>query len=73
MAEKYYSILTNRGKELEAASSATGTPVIISDFVIGDGNGMAVTRTRREQHWFVKYSAGLYRSLISPKSKATSG
>lgn len=43
MAEKYYSILTNRGKELEAASSATGTPVIISDFVIGDGNGMAVT------------------------------
>ncbi|QCA04858.1 phage tail protein [Pantoea vagans] len=43
MAEQYYSILTNRGKELEAASSASGTPVIIKDFVIGDGNGMAVT------------------------------
>ncbi|MBK5013933.1 phage tail protein [Pantoea sp. S62] len=41
MAEQYYSILTNRGKELEAASSASGTPVIIKDFVIGDGNGMA--------------------------------
>lgn len=41
MAEHYYSILTNRGKELEAVSSASGTPVIIKDFVIGDGNGMA--------------------------------
>ncbi|MGC1054576.1 phage tail protein [Pantoea agglomerans] len=39
MAEQYYSILTNRGKELEAASSANGTPVVIKDFVIGDGNG----------------------------------
>lgn len=43
MAEQYYSILTNRGKELEAASSANGTPVVIKDFVIGDGNGMAST------------------------------
>ncbi|WNK65703.1 phage tail protein [Pantoea agglomerans] len=43
MAEQYYSILTNRGKELEAASSANGSPVIIKDFVIGDGNGMAAT------------------------------
>lgn len=43
MAEKYYSILTNRGKELEAQSSATGKPVIIKDFVVGDGNGQAVT------------------------------
>jgi len=43
VAEQYYSILTNRGKELEAASSASGTPVIIKDFVIGDGNGMAAT------------------------------
>lgn len=42
MAEKYYSILTNRGKELEAQSSATGKPVIIKDFVVGDGNGQAV-------------------------------
>ena len=43
MAEKYYSILTNRGKELEAQSSATGKPVIIKDFVVGDGNGKVVT------------------------------
>lgn len=43
MEEQYYSILTNRGKELEAASSANGTPVVIKDFVIGDGNGKAAT------------------------------
>ncbi|TNL10073.1 hypothetical protein CYD30_11415 [Kosakonia cowanii] len=43
MAEKYYSILTNRGKELEVQSSATGNAVIIKDFVVGDGNGAAVT------------------------------
>jgi hypothetical protein len=43
VAEQYYSILTNRGKELEAASSANGTPVVIKDFVIGDGNGKAAT------------------------------
>lgn len=42
MAEKYYSILTNRGKELEAQSSASGEPVVIKDFVIGDGNGQSV-------------------------------
>ena len=42
MAEKYYTILTNRGKELEAQSSATGKPLIIKDFVVGDGNGQAV-------------------------------
>ena len=36
---KYYSTLTIRGKELEAESSAKGIPVIIQNFVIGDGNG----------------------------------
>ena len=43
MAEKYYSILTNRGKELEAAAAANGTSIIIKDFVAGDGSGRAVT------------------------------
>lgn len=42
MAEKYYSILTNRGKELEAAAAANGTSIIIKDFVAGDGGGRAV-------------------------------
>lgn len=36
---RYYSTLTSRGKELEAESSAKGSPVIIQNFVIGDGNG----------------------------------
>lgn len=43
MAEKYYSILTNRGKELEAAAAANGTNIIIKDFVTGDGGGQTVT------------------------------
>jgi len=43
MAEKYYSIITNRGKALEAESSASGTPVLFKKFVVGDGNGQFVT------------------------------
>ena len=55
MAEKYYSILTNRGKELEAQSSATGKPVIIKDFVVGDGNGRSLDRILRRRSWCVRY------------------
>ncbi|MGE1694865.1 phage tail protein [Enterobacter hormaechei] len=61
MAEKYYSILTNRGKELEAQSSATGKPVIIKDFVVGDGNGQAV----RPDPAQAKLVREVYRSAIS--------
>ncbi|WP_320728272.1 phage tail protein [Enterobacter ludwigii] len=42
MARQYYSILTNRGKALEAASAAGGTPVNLKNFVVGDGNGQPV-------------------------------
>ncbi|WP_354016723.1 phage tail protein [Enterobacter hormaechei] len=61
MAEKYYSILTNRGKELEAQSSATGKPVIIKDFVVGDGKGQAV----RPDPAQTKLVREVYRSAIS--------
>lgn len=61
MAEKYYSILTNRGKELEAQSSATGKPVIIKDFVVGDGNGQAVMPDPAQ----TKLVREVYRSAIS--------
>nr|WP_265328684.1 phage tail protein [Escherichia coli] len=40
---KHCSILTNRGKALEAASAAGGAPVVLDGFVVGDGNGNAVT------------------------------
>lgn len=43
MTTKNYSILTNRGKALEAASVAGGAPVVLKKFVVGDGNGGAVT------------------------------
>lgn len=61
MAEKYYSILTNKGKELEAQSSATGKPVIIKDFVVGDGNGQAV----RPDPAQTKLVREVYRNAIS--------
>ena len=61
MAEKYYSILTNRGKELEAQSSATGKPVIIKDFVVGDGNGQAVKPDPAQ----TKLVREVYRNAIS--------
>ncbi|MBX9334476.1 phage tail-collar fiber domain-containing protein [Serratia sp. IR-2025] len=51
MAKKYYCRLTNRGKELEAQSSATGQPVIIKDFVVGDGNARRLHLTRPERRW----------------------
>ncbi|EPC1022715.1 phage tail protein [Enterobacter hormaechei] len=61
MAEKYYSILTNRGKELETQSSATGKPVIIKDFVVGDGNGQSVKPDPAQ----TKLVREVYRSAIS--------
>lgn len=61
MAEKYYSILTNRGKELEAQSTATGKPVIIKDFVVGDGNGQAVKPDPAQ----TKLVREVYRNAIS--------
>ncbi|EGQ5285324.1 TPA: phage tail protein [Enterobacter hormaechei] len=61
MAEKYYSILTNRGKELETQSSATGKPVIIKDFVVGDGNGQSIKPDPAQ----TKLVREVYRSAIS--------
>lgn len=37
--DKVYSILTNRGAELEAAAIATKIPVVLDKFVVGDANG----------------------------------
>ncbi|GAB5070940.1 hypothetical protein SedNR2807_11260 [Citrobacter sedlakii] len=35
----YYSIITNRGKELEAEALASGRPIVLTQFVVGDSNG----------------------------------
>lgn len=44
MAEsQFYAILTDQGAALEATALATGTPVTLDKFVIGDGGGNAVT------------------------------
>ena len=38
----FYSIITNRGKELEAEALASGTKITLMKFVVGDGNGQAM-------------------------------
>ncbi|EKP8043256.1 phage tail protein [Salmonella enterica] len=38
----YYSIITNRGKELEAESLASGRLIVLTHFVVGDSNGRQV-------------------------------
>ncbi|ECA8972924.1 hypothetical protein ETB55_21815 [Salmonella enterica subsp. enterica serovar Omuna] len=44
MAEsQFYAILTDKGAALEATALATGTPVTLDKFVIGDGGGNTVT------------------------------
>ena len=36
----YYSIITNRGKELEAEAIASGRRIVLTQFVVGDSNGI---------------------------------
>lgn len=38
----YYSIITNRGKELEAEALASGRLIVLTNFVVGDSNGKQV-------------------------------
>lgn len=38
----YYSIITNRGKELEAEVLASGRLIVLTHFVVGDSNGKQV-------------------------------
>ncbi|EHK5677220.1 phage tail protein [Salmonella enterica subsp. enterica serovar Poona] len=35
----YYSVITNRGKELEAEALAGGSRIVLTKFVVGDSNG----------------------------------
>lgn len=39
MAEKYYSILTDKGKERFAQAAITGVPVDFAEMAVGDGGG----------------------------------
>lgn len=38
----YYSIITNRGKELEAEALTSGRPIVLTQFVVGDSNGQQI-------------------------------
>lgn len=39
----YSTILTNKGLQLIAAAGASGTPIVLTDMAVGDGNGNPVT------------------------------
>ncbi|HEI2719920.1 TPA: phage tail protein [Escherichia coli] len=67
MTTKHCSILTNRGKALEAASAAGGAPVVLDGFVVGDGNGNAVT-PEAGQTALVRevYRGTISRLMVSP-------
>ncbi|HHI2872769.1 TPA: phage tail protein [Escherichia coli] len=67
MTTKHCSILTNRGKALEAASAAGGAPVVLDGFVVGDGNGNAVTPEARQTALVREvYRGTISRLAVSP-------
>jgi hypothetical protein len=43
MAESFFSIITNQGKNLEAEAKRAGEKIILQKFVVGDGAGRPVT------------------------------
>lgn len=63
----FYSIITNRGKELEAEALASGTKITLVKFVVGDGNGQALipkpTQTKLVNE---KYRADIGDLSVSP-------
>ncbi|HGX3267390.1 TPA: phage tail protein [Citrobacter koseri] len=63
----YYSIITNRGKELEAEALASGTVIVLSWFVVGDGNGKLV-KPNPEQTRLVNetYRGSIAELVVSP-------
>lgn len=64
----FYSIITNRGKELEAEALASGTKITLEKFVVGDGNGQSVipkpTQTKLVNE---KYRADIGDLSVSPQ------
>ena len=40
---EYYFLITDAGKALEVAAHASGEPVMLTEFAVGDGNGEPVT------------------------------
>lgn len=64
----FYSIITNRGKELEAEALASGTKITLAKFVVGDGNGQATppkpTQTKLVNE---KYRGDIGELSVSPE------
>ncbi|MDL2279059.1 phage tail protein [Desulfovibrio sp. OttesenSCG-928-G11] len=56
MSTKYFSLVTRKGRAVEATSKATGTPINFSHIAVGDGGGQAITpsaemESLRQERW----------------------
>ncbi|HHR6004330.1 TPA: phage tail protein, partial [Providencia alcalifaciens] len=68
MLTKHTSILTQKGQILEAASVANGRPVLLKQFVIGDGNGRPVIPSATQTQLVHEVYRGTISSLeVSPE------
>lgn len=66
----YYSVLTRRGKALEALAAASSTPVVLKDFVVGDGNGETVMPDAEQTRLVNEVYRGTISSLVvSPEQE----
>lgn len=72
MAE-YYSIITNRGKELEAEALASGSQIILTQFVVGDSNGKPLKPDPAQTQLVNEtYRGDIAELVVSPDSRHSS-
>ena len=64
----YYSIITNRGKELEAEALASGRLIVLTHFVVGDSNGKQVKPDPAQIRLINEtYRGGIAELVVSPE------
>ncbi|EAM8615454.1 phage tail protein [Salmonella enterica] len=64
----YYSIITNRGKELEAEALASGRLIVLTHFVVGDSNGRQVKPDPAQIRLINEtYRGGIAELVVSPE------
>lgn len=68
----YYSIITNRGKELEAEAIASGRWIVLTQFVVGDSNGKQVQPDPAQIRLINEtYRGGILRIWLCPRTVHT--
>ncbi|WP_249418871.1 MULTISPECIES: phage tail protein [unclassified Citrobacter] len=67
----YYSIITNRGKELEAEALASGRPIVLTQFVVGDSNGQQIKPDPKQIRLVNETFRGVIAELIVSPDQST--